>query len=245
MASIFIRIRLVARQNLGHDARMTENTPITEPLPPQNPSPAEPVFNVPPVTMTLVAFLVGIYAVQFWILPNNTANTVMDYCAFIPLRLTMAGLHDWGAYGTLLSYMLLHGSLLHIALNGTMLLSLGSGIERVLGGGRFTAFFILCGICSILFQYGFDSHSSIPLIGASGAISGLFGAVIVLMQRMGRYKPGWKGILPVVIVWSVANIILGMMGMPGQGEGIAIAWLAHLGGFYAGIALFPLFLKRP
>jgi len=229
---------------LGHHARMNDNDTIIGPPQGDNPPTNEPLFNVPPLTLALLTLLAVFYLMEFLVLPPEMANNLILYGAFIPERLTSAGVGDWGAYGTLLSYMALHGSFLHLVINSTMLLSLGAGIERVLGSARFILFFILCGLCSILFQYGFDIYSPVPLIGASGAISGLFGAVIILMQRMGRYKAGWLGILPVVIVWSLANIILGLTGMPGQAEGTAIAWLAHLGGFYAGIALFPLFLKR-
>lgn len=206
--------------------------------------PHEPILNIPPITGALLAVLLLVYGVTHWVMSDDVAQAMVLYFSFIPYRVTTAGWHDVMAYGTVLSYMLLHGNMLHILMNGSMLLSLGAGVEKVLGGTRFFWFFILCGIVSILFQYVFGINDMVPLIGASGAISGLFGAVIILMQKIGHMKSGLLGIAPVVIIWSIINVVIGMMGIPGE-EGASIAWLAHLGGFYAGLVLFPLFLKRP
>jgi membrane associated rhomboid family serine protease len=76
------------------------------------------------------------------------------------------------------------------------------------------------------------------MVGASGAISGLFGGVLRLMQSLGGLRRLW----PLIVLWVGASVLLGLVGFPGVAE--SIAWVAHIGGFAAGLLLFPLFDRR-
>jgi membrane associated rhomboid family serine protease len=74
-----------------------------------------------------------------------------------------------------------------------------------------------------------------PLIGASGGISGLFGAVLMMAQQRGQMG-GWRALLPFIAIWILISLFFGYFGMPGA-EG-PIAWTAHVGGFIAGILIY-------
>lgn len=148
---------------------------------------------------------------------------------------------------TLITSLFLHGGLMHLGFNMLYLWIFGNNIEDTLGHVRFVLFYLVCGVGATLAHAISDPTSEIPVIGASGAISGVLGAYLLLFPHA-RVTV----VLPFLLVWPVfhlpAGIVLGiwfvmqlLSGLAGPAEGVA--WWAHIGGFVLGMAL--LFVFRP
>jgi membrane associated rhomboid family serine protease len=152
---------------------------------------------------------------------------------------------------TIFTSMFLHGSLLHIGSNMLYLWIFADNIEEVLGHGRFVLFYLLCGVAAAMAQALPDPASQVPMIGASGAISGVLGAYLVLFPtaRVLVLVPiGFvltTARLPAVIVlglWFALQLLSSVLAPPGEGGGVAFG--AHIGGFVAGMGLIWLFPRR-
>jgi membrane associated rhomboid family serine protease len=152
------------------------------------------------------------------------------------------------AYTTLLTSMFLHGSWMHLFGNMLYLWVFGNNIEDVMGHIKYVVFYITCGILAALSHAMTDPSSTIPMVGASGAISGVLGAylllfprahVLVLMPGLGMTKVAAGVVLG---MWFVLQLLSGGMSLNSTGGGVA--FFAHIGGFVAGMALIGLF-KRP
>ena len=118
------------------------------------------------------------------------------------------------------TYQFLHANWLHLGVNMLSLAAFGAPVERVLGARRFVAFYLSAGLVAGLVHVLFFSDSPDPVIGASGAISGVFGAVLILMRRVGSLT----SLLPIAGVWIALNIFFGLVGgTPGAG-GEPVAW---------------------
>ncbi|MEM7023773.1 MAG: rhomboid family intramembrane serine protease [Pseudomonadota bacterium] len=142
---------------------------------------------------------------------------------------------------TLLTSMFLHGGLMHLGGNMLYLWVFGRNVEDSLGHVRFLIFYVLCGIAAAFAQAFPDPESAIPMIGASGAISGVLGAYLILFPHarvhviipfgfmfLHTVRAGW-----LLAFWFVYQLLSGLID---QGEG-GVAWWAHVGGFVAGMAL--------
>lgn len=151
---------------------------------------------------------------------------------------------------SILTSMFLHGGFLHIAGNMLFLFVFGNNIEDRLGRFRFTIFYLLCGLAATLGQSYVGANSATPLIGASGAIAGVLGAYLVLFPRA-RVKTLIIFFfitvmdLPAVLVlglWFVLQIFQGVGSVSGAPGGVA--YVAHIAGFIAGMALLLVFRPR-
>ena len=208
--------------------------------PPSNRPQPQPFINLPPVTKCLLIGLIAIHAVLYVLAPENTRAEIFLTFGFVPYLWTdgnMFGMNPL-SYLSPLTYMALHGSLLHLFMNGTMLMAFGAGVERLFGATRYIAFFILCGLLSLVPEILFHPDLQAPMVGASGAISGLFAAILIVLQRENRLPAGKYGIWPFAIVWVGISVVFGLFGT--QLAGAPIAWLAHLGGFFGGMLLLRL-----
>ncbi|MCA9471813.1 MAG: rhomboid family intramembrane serine protease [Nitrospirales bacterium] len=155
------------------------------------------------------------------------------------------------AYGTLISSMFLHGGLMHLIGNMLYLWIFGNNIEDVMGHGKFILFYLACGIIAALSHAIIDPESTTPMVGASGAISGVLGAYLLLYPRahvlvlipLGFFTQLMH--IPAAIVlglWFVLQLISGGMSIGHEGGGVA--FFAHVGGFVAGMGLIGVF-KHP
>jgi membrane associated rhomboid family serine protease len=123
-------------------------------------------------------------------------------------------------------------------MNGLMLLAFGAGAERMLGLRRAALLFLLSGLAGALAQVAFGWGSPIPMIGASGALSGLFAALCLRLQQTGNMQMGRYGIWGVGALWIGLSLFMAFVGGSiGIGD---VAWAAHAGGFIAGVMLMRL-----
>ena len=211
-----------------------------------------PTTRTPYVTIALIAACILIFIWQLSLDPRSGEVMVRQF-GFIPALLF--GQASWAegaglvpSWATLVSSMFLHGSIMHLAGNMLYLWIFGNNIEDVMGHGRFIAFYLLCGLIAAMAQALPDTGSTIPMIGASGAISGVLGAYLLLFPKaqvqvvipigffmMRKLPAGW-----LLGIWIAFQVISGLAADPSGG---GVAWWAHVGGFLAGMALVHLFRK--
>ncbi len=148
--------------------------------------------------------------------------------------------------------MFLHGGLLHLAGNMLYLWIFGNNIEDSLGHLRFLIFYLFSGIVAVYSHAITDADSFIPMIGASGAVSGVLGAYLLLFPKAKVYTFFFFGFfwqiikLPAVVVigfWAFIQIVSGMLTY-GIGHQGGVAWFAHIGGFIIGLLTIKLWLPK-
>ncbi len=152
---------------------------------------------------------------------------------------------------TLVTSMFLHGSWMHLIGNLWFLWIFGNNVEDSMGHGRFLVFYLLTGIAAAGSHIAFDPGSALPMVGASGAISAIMGAYLVLYPKARVHTlfffiifikviplPAWVFLL----YWLLLQLASSALEFPGGGGGVAF-W-AHIGGFIAGVALVKLFQNR-
>ncbi len=152
-------------------------------------------------------------------------------------------------YHTVLTSMFLHGGWLHLIGNMVFLWVFGNNIEDAMGHGRFTVFYLLCGIAAAAAQIVVDPSSVVPMVGASGAISGVMGGYLLLYPRARVHTIVFFGFittvdLPAYVLlgyWIVLQILGGLPSLVGVGGGGGVAFWAHVGGFAGGMLLIRLF----
>lgn len=146
-------------------------------------------------------------------------------------------------YFNFFSSMFMHGDLMHLAGNMLFLWIFGDNIEDRIGHIRYAVFYVICGLAAAMAQIVMGPSSIIPMLGASGAISGVLGGYILLFphKRVRAFIFRYLTEVPAyaaVGIWIVYQIVLGYLS-PSEGGGVAYA--AHVGGFFAGLALIKLF----
>ncbi len=201
----------------------------------------------PYITIGLIALNVVIYFYQLGI-PEEELNDWFRTYGVVPAQLLSGtGL---GVF-SLLTSLFLHGGFLHLAGNMLYLWIFGDNIETTLGHGKYLLFYILSGIIATLTQVLFQPAANYPIIGASGAISGVLGAYLIRYPRA-RVKVFIWLFLIVRHVWIPAGYLLlfwffmqlsSGLGALTYREQVGVAWFAHIGGFLAGIGL--LYLMEP
>jgi membrane associated rhomboid family serine protease len=157
---------------------------------------------------------------------------------------------------SVITSMFLHGGWLHLLGNMLYLWVFGNNVEDSMGHGRFIAFYLVCGIAAALAQALPDPTSTVPMVGASGAISGVLGAYMLLypharvllglplgffIVQLGRFPAIW-----VLAAWFGMQLAMNLLtpSNPLEPEGGGVAFRAHIGGFVAGMVLIPLFKRR-
>jgi membrane associated rhomboid family serine protease len=150
-----------------------------------------------------------------------------------------------------LTSMFLHGGWMHLLGNMWFMWLFGNNIEDSMGHARFVVFYLVCGVAAALAQVVTSPASVIPMVGASGAISGVMGGYLVLYPRVRVFAMVPIGIIPVsialpawtmLVYWFVLQFFGGVVGLLGE-EGGGVAFWAHAGGFLAGAVLIKLFAR--
>ncbi|UVT18815.1 MAG: rhomboid family intramembrane serine protease [Nitrospira sp.] len=212
-----------------------------------------PTQITPIVTMTFIGICVAVFLYQVN-LPQEPAELfAFQYGAIPSIIFGHASLPEEARVGfpatlTLVTSMFLHGGWMHLLGNMLYLWIFGNNIEDVMGHAKFVVFYILSGILAALSHALTDPSSQIPMVGASGAISAVLGAylllfprahVLVLLPGIGMTRVA-AGI--VLGMWFLTQLIIGGMSVGASGGGVA--FFAHIGGFIAGMALIGLFKRR-
>ena len=215
-----------------------------------NPSRTTPVVTI---LLIIVCSLIFIYEL---LLPSAYREVFIKMFAVIPFEI-MNGVDipppdPLTPYGNLVSYQYLHGGFLHIIGNMLFLWVFGDNVEDRMGKLRYFLFYTVCGAVAALIHSAVYSTSQLPLIGASGAISGILGAYAVLF-------PGARivtlififfivdvVVLPAFIwigIWFLIQFLSALFSINHLSMG-GVAWFAHIGGFLCGVLLTKLFVKN-
>jgi membrane associated rhomboid family serine protease len=226
------------------------------PLHDDNPTSTRPI-----VTVGILITCVLVYVWQHLLLSNTGTQQAAYVFGLVPAVLTgremlpdeIAVIPAWASIFT---SMFMHGGFWHLAGNMLYLWIFGNNIEDAMGHARFLVFYLLCGVAAVFAQVLPNPGSIIPMVGASGAISGVLGAYMLLFPRarvllglplgflivqLGRFPAIW-----VLAAWFVMQLVMGAIAAAkavGESQG-GIAFGAHIGGFIAGLALITFFKHR-
>jgi membrane associated rhomboid family serine protease len=210
-----------------------------------------PTRTFPFVTVALIAVNCLIYLWQATS-PLGEARIAYYFGAIPQNILSFHSSQPISPVTSVFTAMFLHGGFLHLAGNMLYLWIFGNNIEDSLGHVRFIVFYLFSGIVAAYGHALTDPHSTIPMIGASGAISGVLGAYLLLFPHARVYTILFLGFfvqivrIPALVVigfWAIIQILSGLVskGMLQQG---GVAWFAHVGGFLAGLLTIRLWLRR-
>jgi membrane associated rhomboid family serine protease len=232
-------------------------------MPGGQPSGAPPMFNAPVSVIVVLGSLLAVHLLR-QVLSDAQDEWWVLALSFMPARFSLGGAALPGgqvaAFTSMITHQFVHLDAAHLLVNGAWLLAIGSIVARRIGGLRFFALYLVSGIAGALMFWANNRGLALPVIGASGAVSGLMGAVVRFMfaainQRRGpelRENPAaipraslrevFQDRRALVMIASMVgmNLLLGV----GLGKLISeggIAWEAHLGGFAAGLFLFAWF----
>ena len=201
-----------------------------------------PSVLYPFTTYTIIGLNVSVFLLQFYIAGNNQdlARSIIFEFGLVPNRFNIIDV---------ITSMFLHGGIYHIVGNMWFLYIFGDNIESILGHIRFIYFYVFCGAGAAFLQFIVEPTSSIPMVGASGAISGVLGAYMI------KFPKAKVHVIAVVIflittfvvpaqvvlgVWFLMQLSggLGSLGIDTTG---GIAWFAHIGGFICGVGSIKFF----
>jgi membrane associated rhomboid family serine protease len=204
-----------------------------------------PTRRAPVVTYALIALNLAVFAYQFLLLAPGQNELFVRRHGVIPLFL-------FSGYGpsvsTLFTSMFIHGGLLHLLSNMWFLHIFGDNVEDALGHVRFAMFYLFAGISAALVHGLTDTASQLPMVGASGAISGVLGAYLLMFPQARVVTLFFVLLLELpallfILGWFLWQVFSGFGELSGS-QGLGVAFFAHVGGFLAGVAWL-LLLGRP
>lgn len=193
---------------------------------------------VPVVTYVLIVANVLVFLLEL-----SSGQDFIEKWAFVPSRFLA---NPSAEIPTIFTSMFMHGGWLHLLSNMLYLWIFGDNVEDRLGHTKFTIFYLACGVAAIFAQLAVSTTSSVPNLGASGAIAGVLGAYIVMFPGkrvsvlMGRRVIPMSALL-VIGIWFVLQVISGVGSLGAASDTGGVAYMAHIGGFVAGLALAFLF----
>lgn len=181
----------------------------------------------------------GAFVYRYGLVPCNLAG----HCPPLPGEINTL-LAARSPVTSMFTAMFMHANILHLGFNMLFLWVFGNNVEDRLGRIRFLIFYFVCGVAAAIFYVVFNFGSPVPVIGASGAISGVLGAYIVVWPRARVFSlvplgffffPIRTPAFVVIGLWFIGQLLAALGGFATQQGGVAV--LAHIGGFIAGIAL--------
>jgi membrane associated rhomboid family serine protease len=223
------------------------------PIRDDNPSLRFPYVVIALILINAAAF---IYELRF---SGDALEAFIERVSLVPARDFVFATSDVSVFSWFRPYlnsMFLHGGIGHILLNMWSLWIFGDNIEGRLGHGKFVIFYLLCGFGAALTHCYFNPESTVPVVGASGAISGVMGAYLVLYPRARIHMFTLLIFYPIffelpavvfLVLWFIGQLVSNagaLMQAEVAGDVGGIAFAAHIGGFIAGIGLLP-FFKGP
>lgn len=202
--------------------------------------------SMPVVTISLIAINILVFLLEL-----QRGDAFIQEWAFVPGRFSE---NPSGGAVTLFSAMFMHGGWLHLGGNMLYLWIFGDNVEDRFGPVRFLLFYLVAGLAATFAQYAVNPASNIPNVGASGAIAGVLGAYLLMFPKarvdvlLGRQVVAMPAFI-VLGFWVVLQLVsgVGSIADTAQTEQGGVAYMAHVGGFVAGLALGVVFggLKRP
>lgn len=208
----------------------------------------EPVFNLSAVVVAIIAGCALIHLVRSYVLTPAQDFEFLLRTAFIPIRYSGQFEIDFAAVTSPVTYSLIHGDFIHLAINMVWLAAFGSPLANRIGTIRFLAFWIFTCLAAVLLHYAVHAGDQAMVVGASGAVSGMMAAAArfgFAVDRSTR-RPAFTGprlplaavlrrrnVVVFLSVWFAINLIAGL-GYLVPGDARSIAWEAHIGGFLAG-----------
>jgi membrane associated rhomboid family serine protease len=192
--------------------------------------------SFPVVTSVLIAINVAVFLLEL-----SAGDAFIEKWAFVPVRFNSEPMAN---AATVISAMFMHGGWLHLGGNMLYLWIFGDNVEDRLGPVRFTIFYFLAGIAATFAQFMVNPGSPIPNVGASGAIAGVLGAYLLMFSKarvdvlLGRQVVAMPAFI-VLGFWVVLQMVsgVGSIADTAQTEQGGIAYMAHVGGFVAGVLL--------
>lgn len=210
------------------------------PLRDSTPSNKFPVVTVTLIIINLLLFYMEVSA------GIEQMNAIIYTFGLIPAQYAQHQ-GSWTGYLPFLSSTFLHGSWMHVIGNMWILWLFGDNVEDKMGRVRFLLFYLVCGLIASLTHYLINPSSTVPVVGASGAVAGIMGAYFLMFRQakiLTYIPPIFLLNLPAWIYlgfWAFSQLFYGVF----QANGQNIAFWAHIGGFAAGMFLYRLFLTRP
>jgi membrane associated rhomboid family serine protease len=216
-----------------------------------------PARSVPVATRALILINVVVFFFELG-LSRDSLEQLFYLFGLVPKRFTDP---DWaasigfpiGTYWPILTHQFLHGGWLHIFANMWALWIFGDNVEDRMGPVRFTIFYLTCGTVAGLTQVLINPDSTLPSVGASGAIAGVFGAYVLFFPTARLvvlfpilFFPFFFEVPAVfyMAIWFSTQLFSGTLAVIGPGQVGGIAWWAHIGGFIGGMLLCWLFVGR-
>ncbi|RUO99969.1 rhomboid family intramembrane serine protease [Hyphomicrobium sp.] len=202
------------------------------------------VRTSPIITTGLIVANVLLFLVEL-----NGGDAFIQRWSFIPSHFAADPASNWP---TIFSAMFMHGGWMHLFGNMLYLYIFGDNVEESFGHVKFLAFYLIAGIAATFAQFYFNPHSNIPNVGASGAIAGVLGAYILLFPQarvdvlVGRMVSSMPALV-VIGFWFVLQLFSGVGSVARTDETAdtgGVAYMAHVGGFVAGLAIALLFRGR-
>jgi membrane associated rhomboid family serine protease len=208
------------------------------PLKDQTPHPTPPVVNISLICVNIAVF---IYQTT---LPPHLLKAFLMSNATIPARFPafLAGTIDFhGAFLPLVTSMFLHAGIAHLAGNMLFLWIFGDNVEDSFGHAGYLLFYLVCGVGSGLLHVLFNLNSPLPALGASGAISGVMGAYLVLYPGSRILTLVFIFLVPIPAIfilgyWFFLQFVAGVSSLGEIAQG-GVAWWAHIGGFLLGLVV--------
>jgi membrane associated rhomboid family serine protease len=208
-----------------------------------------PVRGLPVVTIAVILACMSVYLWELS-LPPDVRQTAITLLGFMPAVLFGYARIEGDVWvspaGSIFTAMFVHGGFFHLAGNMIYLWVFGDNVEDRVGRGRFIAFYLICGGVAAFSQALLDTRSTVPMIGASGAISGVLGAYLILYPRANVFlaMPLLLARIPALVMlglWFAGQLARSLLIEPGAG---GVAFTAHIGGFIAGAVLVRWFLRE-
>ena len=222
------------------------------PLKDDNPTHSVPIFTIGLIVANVLAFLYQVSLEVGGVQGARAGQAFIEEFGLVPCRLTGACLSVADLPSpilTIFTSMFMHGGLFHIGGNMLFLWIFGNNVEDTLGHGRYLIFYLASGVAAALAQTAVGPSSPVPMVGASGAVSGVLGAYLLLFPHAHVTTLIMLGFffrlvrIPAVIVlgfWIVLQVFNGLGSFGASG---GVAFFAHIGGFVAGMGL--LLVMRP
>ena len=192
----------------------------------------------------VVTYALIVINVLFFLVELSSGDAFIQRWSVVPQRLLA---NPVGDFITVFTAMFMHGGWMHLIGNMLYLWIFGDNVEDRLGHAKFIVFYLLCGIAATFAQVLVDPTSNIPNLGASGAIAGVLGAYLLMFPRGSVRVMMGRSIIPmpaliVIGFWALLQFIsgFGAIATTEQTTGGGVAYMAHVGGFVAGLILAPL-----